>query len=276
MTVVGVNTFPYAWNTPAIDSVRRLADMGYRSFELVCHPPHLPLESYDAGSRRELSALLDHLGAVHSSVNLPSLDHNLASPWPQMRDFSVEQFRQTIDLASDIGISCVVVVPGRLSPLVPAGMEERTAFLRGCIERLLPHAQSRGVRLAIENVPMAAFPDAGTLGTFVRSIGSRDVGVCYDLANAHFYGEDPAAGLRELADLIQVVHVSDTTRTVWRHDPIGMGDVPYAGIPAVLEQIGYDRAIMLEIIDPDPEGAIISSHDLLVQAGYPERTGASV
>lgn len=272
MPVVGINTFAYVWTTPAFESVRRLADMGYRSFELVVHPPHLPLDDYSNASRRELSALLNEIGAVDCSLNLPSLDHNLASPWPWVRDFSIDQFKRTIDLASDLEIPIVVVVPGRLSPLVPASMEHRTAFLRGCIERLLPYAQSRGVKLAIENVPMAAFPDAASLGAFVRSVGSPDVGVCYDVANAHFFGEEPAAGLRALADLVHVVHVSDTTRRVWRHDPIGKGDVPFAEIPAVLSEIGYQRAVMLEIIDSEPEAALTRSHDLLATIGFPART----
>lgn len=276
MVVVGINTFAYVWTTPVIETVRRLADIGYRSFELVIQPPHLALEDYSATSRRELAAFLNTVGAVHCSLNLPSLDHNMTSPWPQVRDFSVEQFKQTIDLASDVGVPYIVVVPGRLSPLVPASIENRTASLRGCIERLLPYAQSRGVKLAIENVPMAAFPDAASLGAFVRSVGSPDIGVCYDAANAHFYGESPAAGLRQLGDLVRIVHLSDTTRKRWKHDPIGAGDVPFAEISPALKEIGYDRAVMIELIDPEPEAAIARSHDLLAKVGFPACTGASV
>ena len=30
---IGINTYAYAWTTPAADVVRRLADLGYRGFE---------------------------------------------------------------------------------------------------------------------------------------------------------------------------------------------------------------------------------------------------
>jgi sugar phosphate isomerase/epimerase len=274
MTTIGINTYAYAWTTPAIDCVRRLADLGYRSFELLVHPPHLPIEDFDQASRRRLASALNEIGAVNCTMNLPSLDHNMASPWPQVRAFSVGIFKQTIDLASDLGIPWLVTVPGRMSPLAPASMANRTDWMRESIEHLLPHAQARGVRLAIENVPMASFPDAASLGTFVRSFGSADVAVCYDAANAHFIGESPAEGIRQLADQLRIVHLSDTTRTVWRHDPVGTGTVPFAEVAKALGEIGFTGPTMMEILADDPEAALTRSHDILASVGFPSRSGA--
>lgn len=274
MTTVGINTYAYAWTTPAIDCVRRLADIGYRSFELIVHPPHLPLEDFDQPSRRCLAAALSEIGAVDCSINLPSLDHNLASPWPQARLASIAMFKQTIDLASDLNIPWLVTVPGRMSPLAPPTMADRTNWMRESIERLLPHARTRGVKLAIENVPIASFPDAAALGAFVRSFGTPDIAVCYDAANAHFIGESPADGIRKLVDLLRIVHVSDTTRTVWRHDPVGTGTVPFAEVAEALEGIGFGGPTMMEILADDPEAALTHSHDILASVGFPSRSGS--
>jgi sugar phosphate isomerase/epimerase len=276
MTKVGINTYAYAWTTPAIDCVQRLADIGYRSFELLVHPPHLPLEDFDQPSRRRLAAALSEIGAVDCSVNLPSLDHNLASPWPQVRSASIAMFKQTIDLASDLNIPWLVTVPGRMSPLAPPTTADRTNWMRESIERLLPHARARGLKLAIENVPMASFPDADSLGAFVRSFRSPDVAVCYDAANAHFIGESPSDGIRKLADLLRIVHVSDTTRTVWRHDPIGTGTVPFAEVAKALQGIGFTGPTMMEILADDPDAALTRSHDILATVGFPSRSGSVV
>lgn len=275
MTPLGINTYAYAWTTPAIDCVRRLADIGYRSFELLTHPPHLPIEDYDQASRRSLAALLRQVGAVNCSINLPSLDHNMASPWPQARAATVEIFKHTIDLASDLGIAWLVTVPGRMSALSPPSLNDRADWVRDCIEQLLPHARARGVSLAIENVPMASFPDAKSLGAFVRSFGSADIAVCYDVANAYFIGESPAEGIRHLADQLRIVHLSDTTRTVWRHDPVGAGTVPFAEVATALSEVGFDHGTMLEIIDRDPEGTIVRSHHILATVGFPSCAGTS-
>jgi sugar phosphate isomerase/epimerase len=266
---LGINTYSYAWTTPAEECIARLSDLGYRSFELLAHPPHLPIVGFDAPSRRRLAALLARVGTDGCTMNLPSLDHNLASPWPEMRAASVQIFQGLIDLAADLGVPWIVTVPGRMSPLLPPSVADRTRWMREGVEALLPHAERRGVGLAIENVPMASFPDAASLGDFVRGFRSPGVAVCYDVANAHFIGESPAEGISLLADQIRVFHLSDTPRCVWRHDRVGTGTVPFAEVAEALRSINYQGSCMLEIIDADPEAAFAESCDLLAAAGFP-------
>lgn len=269
--VLGVNTYSWIWSKPAAECVRRLADLGYRAFELMVHPIHLPIDDHDPGERRRLAALLREVGAEGCSLNLPSLDQNLASAYPRVRAFSIAMFRDVIDLASELGVELLVAVPGRMSPLFPPPREMREPWIRESIEALLPHAEKRGVTLAIENVPMASFPDAASLGAFVRGFGSDHVRACYDAANAHFIGESPAEGIRALADVLRVFHLSDTPRDVWKHDRVGTGTVPFAELAPVLTGIGYAGPAILEIVDPDPEGAIRASHAALARLGFAPR-----
>jgi L-ribulose-5-phosphate 3-epimerase len=273
---LGVNTYGYIWSTPAAVCVRRLGELGYREFELVLNPPHLTVDTGSSREREVLSSMLAAEGLSVRSLNLPSLDHNLASPMPRMREYSVALFLDAIDLAADLGAANLVVVPGRMSPLFPPQLAQREAWMRESLDALLPRAQRRGVTLALENVPFASFPDAGTLGAFVRSYDSRSLGVCYDAANAHFIGESPAAGLRSLGELVRLVHLSDTTRSAWRHDEVGQGDVPFAPLHDTLTDIHFEGACMLEIIASEPEGAILRSHRALTEVGFAPAGEASV
>lgn len=268
MRPLGINTYSYIWSTPAAECVRRLADLSYRTFELMVHPVHLPLDDFDEGERRRLASVLAEVKATDCSLNIPSLDQNLASAFPRVRAASVQMFRDVINLASDLGIEWLVTVPGRMSPLFPPPLAERSAWIRESIERLLPHAEKRGVRLAIENVPMAAFPNAASLGAFVRGFRSGSVAVCYDAANAHFIGESPAEGIRQLADVLRIFHLSDTGRTVWKHDRVGTGTVPFAELAPALAGAGFAGPCILEIIDADPEAAILESHEALARMGF--------
>lgn len=274
MREISINTYSYIWSAPAADCVRRLSDFGYRHFELMIHPPHLPLDDFSPAARRELRAAVEAAGATISSMNMPSLDQNLASPFKRVRAASVAMLVDAIDLAADLGVSWFVTVPGRMSPLFPPAPADRTAWMVESVEALLPHAEARGVGLAIENIPFAAFPDAEALGDFVRSFKSSTLGVCYDAANAHFIGESPAEGVASLSDLLKVVHLSDTTRKVWRHDRIGLGDVPVAEFARALDDVGFEGPCTLEIIDSDPDAAILASHRALARLGFqPIRQG---
>jgi L-ribulose-5-phosphate 3-epimerase len=264
----GINTYSYIWSMRAADCVRHLAATGCRQFELMIHPPHLPLDGFDSAARRELRLLLRDAGATVTALNMPSLDHNLASPLARIRDVSIGMFNDAIDLAADIGAERLIVVPGRMNPLFPPPVTERVQWITDSVATLLPRADARGVGLAIENIPFAPFPDAKSLGDFVRGFNSPAIGVCYDVANAHFIGESPAEGIAALADRLRIVHFSDTDRTAWRHDRIGLGSVPFAAAARALNVIAFDGACTLEIIDTDPDRALRDSIDRLAKLGF--------
>src|SRR5690625_3507802 len=114
----GVNTYGYLWSTPIRRCLADLAKLGYRQFEGVINPPHLELAP-GAADKRELRAFMQGEGLSFVSLNLPSLDTNLASPFAKTRQYSVEMFRKAVELASELGAPHLVTVPGRLNPLLP-------------------------------------------------------------------------------------------------------------------------------------------------------------
>jgi len=244
--------------------------MGFRHFELMINPPHLSLDESPA-ARRELKAVMDETGAKATALNMPSLDHNLASPVARVREASIAMFNDAIDLAADLGAEWLVVVPGRMNPLFPPPKAERLKWIVDSVAALVPRAEARGVGLAIENVPFSSFPDAKSLGEFARGFKSRAVGVCYDAANAHFVGEAPGQGIAMLADVLRVMHVSDTRREVWRHDRVGLGSVPFGEVAQALNAISYEGVRTMEIIDANADDAMRESHRALVKLGFAQQ-----
>jgi sugar phosphate isomerase/epimerase len=102
----------------------------------------------------------------------------------------------------------------------------------------------------------------------LNAVGRDDIGVIYDVANAPFAGENPCEGVRIVQDRLKLVHLSDTHKNTWRHDPIGKGDVAFSDFNQVLKEIGYDGISMLEIITDDPDFHFRDSHKKLVQMGW--------
>ena len=124
------------------------------------------------------------------------------------------------------------------------------------------------MHLWLENIPIGVYPRAGELIAFADRVDSPMVGICYDIANAHFIGEDTVAGLRQVRSRLGMVHLSDTGRHVWRHDPIGQGSCDFAGFAAALRRIGYSGTSMLEIVADPPVEHIVASHRQLAQWGW--------
>ena len=98
--------------------------------------------------------------------------------------------------------------------------------------------------------------------------GNDAVRVIYDLANAHFISEDIAEGLKACRARLELVHLSDTNQTLFRHDAVGLGTVPFAQVPAALAAVGYTKRPMLEIISRDGDRDVIASADKLAAMGF--------
>lgn len=260
-----INSYGFLWSHRADEAVQLLLERGYSEFELMLQPPHLSLDPQSPEGQAIRSMIAAGTIRVHS-LNMPSLDLNLASAVAEMRDYSVTMFSRQIRLAGALGVGKLVVAPGRVSPLFPAPAELLQQWLADALDILLPLAREEGVVLAVENLPIAALPQATDLLGFLELMGMPpNLGICYDVANAHYIAEDPLEGILLLKDHLEIIHFSDTRRDRWRHDIIGEGDIGFPRICGLLDEIGWTGPLVLEIISrgSDPVEAIIRSHQAL-------------
>ncbi|MDX1540815.1 MAG: sugar phosphate isomerase/epimerase family protein [Geminicoccaceae bacterium] len=263
----------YAWtmshDAPAF--LRRMAERGWPAVELMVYPGHLWPATLDPGARRDLRRLVERQGLRLVSLNMPNLDINLAAAAPEMRRHTLGLLHGVLELAGDLEVPGVVIGPGKANPLMPAPPDELKGHFFRALDELAPHAARLGTSLYVENMPFAFLPRADQLMAALDGYGDPAIRVIYDLANAHFAGEDPKEGLRRVADRLALVHLSDTGTDVYRHAPIGIGTVPFEGVPAVLEEVGYRDLPMFEIVADDPEQAVVEGAARLAARGWPER-----
>ena len=265
---VGVNTMSFMWRMPARDALETLARQGYRRFEVMAQRPHFD-PFMDRSEAQAFARFLADAGVTVETINMPSLDQNLASGTPQMRDYTVQLFDRLLGIAETIGARGIITVTGRVNPLIRPPQSDLEGWFQDAFEHVLRTAERTGVRLLLENIPMGVYPRADQLIAFADGIDSPAVGICYDIANAHFIGEDVVAGLRQVAPRLGIVHLSDTGREAWRHDPVGQGSCDFAGFGTTLNEIGYTETSMLEIVAEDkPVEHIVASHRELAKLAW--------
>jgi L-ribulose-5-phosphate 3-epimerase len=262
----GVNTYSYIFGGSAADTVARLADQGYGGVELMFFPGHLWPAELDAAELRKLRRLCEtRLRLV--SVNMPNVDINVAAAAEEMRAYTLDLLTSFVRCAGELGAGGIIVGPGKPNPLFPMPRERMISYFYRALDVLAPLARKVGTRLLIENMPFAFLPDAEALMRVVDLYGDSSIRVIYDVANAHFIGESPLEGLRRVRDRLSLVHFSDTTRQSYKHDPLGRGDVPLAGLAAAMKEAGYSELPMLEIISYSPDADIADSCNRLREAG---------
>jgi sugar phosphate isomerase/epimerase len=263
----GVNTYSYTFSGSAADTVARLADQGYGGVELMFFPGHLWPTELDAGQLRGLRQLCEQrLRLV--AVNMPNVDINVAAAAAEMRTFTLDLLTKFVRCAGELGAGGIIIGPGKPNPLFPMPRERMVSHFYRALDVLAPLARQAGTRLLIENMPFAFLPDAESLMNVVDGYGDVGIRVIYDVANAHFIGEAPVAGRRRVRDRLSLVHFSDTTRQSYKHDPLGYGDVPLAGVASAMNEVGYAELPMLEIISQQPDADIADSCRRMRDAGF--------
>jgi len=264
----GVNTYSYTLDRTALDCVRSLAEQGYRGIELMMYPGHLWPTEIDASGRSALRAASERAGIKITSINMPNIDINVAGGSKEMRDYSLKLLTSFTQLAGDLGAPYIIIGTGKANPLFPPPREDLLKHTIAALDHLAPIAKSAGTKLLVENMPFGYLPSAAELLRLIDDYGNPDIGVIYDVANGHFIGKDPREELRLLKDRVELIHFSDTNRSVYKHDPIGTGDVPFKAIAPVLAEIGYRELPFLEVISRNPDAEIRDSVERLVAAGY--------
>jgi len=266
--IFGINTYSYTMAWSAADCVRRLADQGYTGVELMMYPGHLWPPETNGAQRAVLRRLIASRGLRVVTLNMPNIDMNVAGASAEMRRYTLDLLRQIVELAGDLGVPGVVVGPGKANPLFPAPRERLDGYFFAALDELAPLAKKVGTALWVENMPFAFIPDIKSLMQALDRYGNDDIGIVYDVANGYFIKENLGDALRRCRKRLKLVHFSDTGQQVYRHDPVGAGNVPFAEVPPVLEEIGYKHLPMLEIIAPDAEKGILASADKLAAMGY--------
>ncbi len=265
---LGASTWTYLQTCGLEAALRRLKGLGYNRFDVLTIPPHLWPYDIDIARRRALRDFLAGESLSFDSLNLPSTDQNLCSVTSQMREYSVQQFLDMIDLCGELGVPMIVVVPGRRANFMPPPLEAAHGWLKAGLETLLPRAERAGVRLILENHHMSSMPAVKQMVTFLNMFGSDHLGIAYDVANGEFVGEDQGDAIRTAGRWLRQVHLSDASRSKWDHAPIGRSAVDFAAVAQALREINFSGTSIVEVVSETPDVDMAAAQQELHRHGW--------
>jgi len=227
--------------------IPRLVEAGVDSIEVLlpCPVPERAPND-DAGiCEAVLSA-----GIAVNSIHAPfGAEYDLAAPSPEVRSGALAAHVEALDLCTLCGTDLMVVHAGHHTE--QGREDEFTARALDSMRLLIPEAERRGVRLAVENLPPDHLtPSAAALAEFVDELDDCVVGACLDTGHAEFTGGAVAA-TELLGPRIVTVHAHDNDGTGDQHLMPGHGVIDWAGVGAALRATGYARPIVLELRCPE-------------------------
>jgi sugar phosphate isomerase/epimerase len=190
----------------------------------------------------------------------PIADLNLTSRNEKIASISLEENLKAIHLAQRLGAELVVIHPGRLSSSKdnPQDYWERQVQ---AIKRLASEAESKDVRVAIENMdnsPYEFINKPEDLDRLIKEVNSDKVGICLDLAHANSLRDGMADEFIErTGDNIIHLHISNSSKDVI-HLPLNEGRSNCTEIVRIF-LTKYRGGITIEGRDPQNEVQVVKS-----------------
>src|SRR5262245_6563971 len=97
----GINSYAYIFDHSVEAFLAKLAERGYREFELMVYPGHLWPRAMPATARAALRRRAETLGARIVTLNMPNIDVNIAAASEDVRELSLDHLERIIALAGD-------------------------------------------------------------------------------------------------------------------------------------------------------------------------------
>lgn len=264
---LGVSTAGF-WHFASLEeSLRAIADAGVTGVEFFPYPPHLESATFGTYERNRVRRLLADLGLKCVSVNF-TMELNLMALHTGLHDLAMSEFRKAMEIGADLGAPCLVLPVGRLHSLMPAPEQLAIDFLCEEVGKLAEHGEKLGIKVGLETLPFEMLGTGRKVADLVERIGHSNLGICYDCTNT-FAFEDPAQGVRDVAEHLILAHVSDCWRDRWAHTTVGVGEIDFAAFAQALSDINYTGDVVFELMDgQDPSPRLKGDIERLVAHGY--------
>ena len=217
----------------------KIAEDGWKNVELVAIPGwiHVDLNTVDPRMiAREIARRGLTLRAIHSGGQTGSNKEAAAA--------QLAYHRKAIEALVEAGADQLVFTGG-------AREHEPLDDLIAALQQLVNMVEGKPVRIGLENHYQNRIETAEDYDHIFSRIDHPQIGMTADWGHFNSSNVDTAALMRKYADRLVHVHVKDHLGTVSM--PLGQGEVDIPELVGVLKEIGYDRAVSVELEVEDQE-----------------------
>ena len=221
------------WNYPVEAALPRIAEMGFDAVEIWAE--HFWRDGQTPSS---VVPILEAEG-LRCTVHCPIMDLNITSPNTGIREESVRQNLEAIDLAHELGAELMIVHPGALFSRHDS-LDDYWRWQIDAFEQFVAYGNRLGVRLAVENMDVQSKKEvvktAQDIHRITEHFAPGELGFILD--TTHLGTEELNLALIDQMDEIAHVHISDAivmpSGRVRTHLPLGEGALDFKRILAAV------------------------------------------
>jgi len=282
----------------SLEQVLQVAsDTGYESVEIMCWPIGKADRRYAGVTHVDVVDLgpveADRINqqANEAGIEISALGYypNLLSPDPAESEQAAVHLRQVIRASQVLGLGQVNTFAGRDWT---RSVEDNWSRFLDTWGPLVEYAESHQVRIGIENCPMLFTQDEWPGGKnlavspavwrrIFADIPSPNLGLNYDPSHMIWQQMDYLQPAREFASRLFHVHAKDAILDRQQLDDVGilaeplqyhtpkipgLGDVDWKAFISVLNEVGYQGHVCVEVEDRDYEQTLERRQRALIES----------
>lgn len=193
---------------------------------------------------------------IHGVVDSVHWEKTLSDPDPTVRTQGVAGLRAALRDAEAYGASTVLLVPA----VVNENVSYDDAYRRSQeeIRKVLPEAQDRGIKIAIENVWNQFLLSPLETARYIDELESEWIGAYFDVGNVVNFGW-PEQWIRILGPRILKLDIKEYSREKGNDEgpyagfrvPLGEGSVDWPRVLSALEDVGFSGWATAEVSGGD-------------------------
>lgn len=274
---VGILTAPFS-DEPLEHVAAFAGEYGFGGLEISAGPgsKHVDTNNFTQETATALRDLMERRALQISSLAAYT---NVTDGDPDRRKTNIQTVRNAIDAAALLEVEVVCTMAGQ----PPAGRDRYKVIEEDCVEifpPLLEYAQSKGIKLALENWYATNIQHLGHWERLFAQVPHKNFGLNFDPSHLLWQGIDYLEAVDKFADRIFHTHAKDTEvkeyrrRWVgshgdgwWRYVIPGLGQIQWGEYIAALRRNGYNGVLSIEHED----GAVDREEGFLIGKKYLEQ-----
>ncbi len=246
----GLSSHLFVEQKLSVSHLKSIFEAGFSRLEIFAMRPHFDYR--DKKTIVEIAAWIADQTAFLSSIHTPfCMDYqakangewlSIAEPEKVRREKAVDEIRRSLEFAEKVVVPLGVVhmgAPGdRFSP-------RHMDALYYSLEILVPFASSRGVKLALENIPnqLSRIED---MRRFIEDAALDDVGICFDSGHSNLR-TTPESEISESGSRIISTHLHDNLGSRDDHLLPFQGNIDWSKVLEAFSATDYQGPLILEL-----------------------------
>jgi sugar phosphate isomerase/epimerase len=267
---IGAASWPFQWDPPYENAIRRIAGLGFKAIELIAWNKDYLKDYYTKTKIAELRQVLkDEDIELSQFVSTP---HDLSSADKAKRDAAVEHWRRAVEVGAELGSKIINMVSSHAfamrdgqevprittKPLVqkysvklPSGLDWDRNYedYVEALKRCAVACEQAGVKMSIEPHPGRYLANTDGALRLIEHVGSKAVGINFDPSHTFPVGDFPNVTVYRLGKRILHCHISDNDGVTNVHWRPGMGKIDWVAMFQALKDVGFDGTVSIELED---------------------------